>query len=204
MSFLNKHPQLAILLCFFIGLIIWYVPVQMAAALAILCLLPSIVRWRDLRAHKKLLLGYALFLFFWGTSKFLLALFNGADYAAALLAGMDLALRLLTIAGGGLVLVLLFTPYGLATAAGQLLANIAPKQAWKFSLAILLMLSFIQEAGFAVIALKQTLQLRGQHLSAPRRITMLGNGIINILARQTWDRALAIATRKLDMSRAWE
>lgn len=204
MSVLNNHPRAILLLCFFTGLMVWYVPLKVAAAFAIICLLPSVVSWRELLAHKKLMTGYALFLIFWSTSKFLFALFNGAGYSAALLAALDLSLRLLTIAGTGLVLILLFTPYTLARSAGQLLAKIAPKQAWKFSLAILLMLSFIQEASFAFMALKQTLLLRGQHLTAPQRITMLGSGIISILARQTWDRALAIATRKLDMPGAWE
>lgn len=204
MNCLNKYPHATVLLCFFTGLIVWYVPFQVAALLAIVCLLPSAFNWRGLLAHKKLLLGYALFLLFWGTSKFLLALFNGADYFVAIMAGLDLTLRLLTIAGVGLALILHFTPYGLATAAGQLLAKLAPKQAWKFSLAILIMLSFIQEAALAFSGLKQTLLLRGQHLTAPQRITILGSGIINILARQTWDRALAIAARKLDLPSAWK
>ena len=197
-------PSLCLWGAFILGISIWYVPFGVGLALVCLGFIAIIGRGGVSKFWRGPALAYLFFMLFWSASRFGLVLYNGQSLDAAWWQAIDFAVRLCVIGQVGIWLLIIFTPYQLAVQVGKSFKKLLPTQFWKLALALLLMLSFLQSARVAWFELNQSLSLRGQYLPFSRRVTVLGAGILRILSRQTWDRALTIVARKLDNPAAWE
>ena len=189
------------------GVSIWYVPFWLA--LIFVCVgflaIAGLAGVGDVsKSWRGPAFTYLFFILFWAAGRFCLVLYNGQSVDVACREAADFGCRLCFIGQVGIWLLVIFTPYKLARQVGKSFKKILPTQFWKLSLALLLMLSFLQEARVSWLGLNQTLSLRGQNLSFFRRLIVLAAGILRILSRQTWDRALAVVARKLDNPAAWE
>ena len=197
-------PGFCLWSAFILGASIWYVPLWLGLLFVCFGFFAIAGLGGVSKPWRGVAFTYLFFTLFWAGGRFCLVLYNGQNLASASSEAMDFACRLCFIGQVGLCLLIIFTPYKIARQVGKSFKKLAPGHFWKLSLALLLMLSFLQEARLALRGLNQTLSLRGQHLSFFRRIIVLGAGILRILSRQTWDRALAVVARKLDNPAAWE
>ncbi len=198
------QPGIILWSAFILGVSIWYIPLWLGLVFVCLAFFAIAMLGGVNKFWRATVFTYLFFIFFWAGGRFCLALYNEQSLNTAWVEAIDFACRLCFIGELGICLLILFTPYQLALQVGKSFKKIMPMQFWKLALALLLMLSFLQEARLALGELNQTLSLRGQYLSLPRRITVLGAGVLRILSQQTWDRALAVAARKLDSAAAWE
>ncbi len=197
-------PGACLWTAFILGVSIWYVPLWLGLVFACFACFFIAALGGVHKTWRGPVFTYLFFILFWAGGRFCLVLYNGQNLDVAWKEAADFACRLFFIGEMGICLLIFFTPYKLARQVGKSFKKVAPTQFWKLSLALLLMLSFLHEARLSWFGLNQTLSLRGQHLPLTRRIIILAAGVLRILSRQTWDRALAVAARKLDNPAVWE
>lgn len=200
---LAKYPKAVIAGVFVLGASAWYLPLQLAAVLAGGLVGMALFLGACKAGFRKLFLAYAAFTLLWAAGRLGFALYNDAGIATGLWLAFELVLRLFLIAGAGACLLLLLTPSRIAREAGLIVRWASPDSFWKLSLAILVMLSYFEAALFAWQGVSQALKLRCDRVSLSGRIRIAGTALLRLLARQTWERTFAIASRKLDSPDAW-
>lgn len=201
---LSLYPRIVIRTVFFLGVSAWYLPGIVAGGLAVICVLTALFLGAYKRLYRKLLLAYLGFTLLWSLGRFGFALYNGQGVAEGLLLALDLTARIMILAGVGTSLLLLLTPCRIAKEAGLSVKWFMPKSFWKLSLALLIMLSYFEVALTAWKGLSQTIALRAGSLPLHQKMRIAGVALLRILTQQTWDRTLAVASRKLDRPKAWE
>lgn len=200
---LSHYPKVVIWTVFLLGASAWYLPGTVAGGLAIICMLTALSLGVCKRPYRKLIWIYFGFILLWSAGRFGFALYNGQDIATGALLSLDLAIRFMILAGAGTSLLLILTPCGIAKEAGLSIKWLMPKSFWKLSLALLIMLSYFEVALTAWKGLSQTIALRTGSLPLHQKMRLVGIALLRILSQQTWDRTLAVASRKLDSPEAW-
>lgn len=154
------------------------------------------------RAQRGKLKTYAIFIFFWAASTFLLQWLAG-DFAwrtAARNAG-DLALRLAALAALTLDLSLLLTPFALAGVLARALRPVLGEtRANNAGLALAVMLRLIPQAGHCLAGLQQTRKLRCRGLPLSRQLSLLSAAALRHLSRLAWRQSLALAARDIHLA----
>ncbi len=154
------------------------------------------------RTERGKLKTYAIFIFFWASSTFLLQWLAGdiAWRSAACNAG-DLALRLAALAALTLNLGLLLTPFDLAHVLARALRTILNEtRANNAGLALAVMLRLIPQAGHCLAGLQQTRKLRCRGLPLSRQLSLLSAAALRHLSRLAWQQSLALATRNIQLA----
>lgn len=202
----GRFPALVIWIVFGLGASIWYLPFSAAAGLALLLavLVARLGRLKFARlGFARLMQAYLAFTLLWAGGRIGFAVYNGLGLAGGLWLGLDLALRIMVIAGAGVSLLFLLTPCQVAREAGLSLKWLLPAHYWKLSLALLIMLSFFEAALVSWRGLSQTLKLRAGACPLRIRLGLAGGALLRLLSRQTWERTLCVAARRLDRPEAW-
>lgn len=200
---LARHPKIVLGTVFLAGVSAWYLPLGAVTLLGLIFAVSAICFGGYKKKFRQVLWAYSGFILLWAGGRLGFALLNGAGLQEGGLLGLDLALRLLLIAGAGASLLFVLTPCCIAKEAGLIVKWLAPESFWKLSLAILIMLSYFEAALFAWKGVGQTLKLRAGSLPLHRKMTLSGAAVLRMLSRQTWERAFAVAGRKLDGPEAW-
>lgn len=154
------------------------------------------------RTERGKLKTYAIFIFFWASSAFLLQWLAGnlAWWVAANNAG-DLALRLAALAALTLDLSLLLTPFDLARVLARALRPILGEtRANNAGLALAVMLRLIPQAGHCLVGLGQTRKLRCRGLPISRQLSLLAGAALRHLSRLAWQQSLALASRDIHLT----
>lgn len=202
-NLLACHPKIVLGVVFLTGISAWYLPLGAVIPLGFIFAGTAICFGGYKKKFRQVFWAYSGFIALWAAGRVGFALFNGAGLQEGGLLGLDLALRLLLIAGAGASLLFLLTPCRIAKEAGLIVKWAAPESFWKLSLAILIMLSYFEAALFAWKGVGQTLKLRAGSLPLHRKMTLSGAAVLRMLSRQAWERAFAVAGRKLDGPDAW-
>lgn len=144
---------------------------------------------------------YALFIFFWAVSAFLLhGLAGGLTWPAALRNAVDLAVRLAALAALTLNLGLLLTPFALARVLARALRPVLGEtRADNAGLALAVMLRLIPQAGHCLADLWQTRKLRARRLPLARQLSLLATAALRHLMRLAWRQSLALAARDIHL-----
>ncbi len=200
-----KHldPRVLIAVASLAGLSVWLVPGEAAILIALLAVIAAWGAGAGRKIHRNLLRGYALFLLFWVGTRFLFGWWNTSLAQAVIEASLH-GVRLVALLALGIVLSLIATPRSLGLAFAWFLKPAMRQNAWKAGLAFALMLSFIPRVFRSFTALRRSLNQRCPHLGFYRRTFLLGLSILRVLSLQSWDVAMAVATRNLYRSEPWE
>ncbi len=173
---------------------------------------------------RAVLAAYGFFILIWAGSRFCLYLLEHPGAFSPALAGAALlGCRLFTLLGLALAVPLVVTPLTLgrvlawilsgparleaAACSGPLRGKVRPRLtelAWRAGLALALMMAFFPRAFETLSGLRRTLRLRAPHLPLHRRLALLALAALRILSSQTWDMALAVASRDLYRPGPWQ
>ena len=195
-------PSRLVLAFMALSLIAWLAPLWAAGAILAGAMAAGLCLGALARAERGKLKTYALFIFFWSASTFLLQWLTGsfAWQAAARNAG-DLALRLAALAALTLDLGLLLTPFDLARVLARALRPVLGEtRANNAGLALAVMLRLIPQAGHCLSGLQQTRKLRCRNLPLFRQPGLLAGAALRHLSRLAWQQSLALAARDIHLA----
>ena len=205
------------------GVLAWLLPWPgLLCFFALACVL-AVTVCRVTPGGRRALSAYGLFVLLWALSSFCLAFFEQPDALAPALEGaLLLGARLFTLLGLALAVPLAATPLTLGRTLAWYLHWPARAEAhicslwpggrlkpvlftgvWRAALALTLMMAFFPRLLRIVAALRRSLQLRAPRLALHRRFALLGLAVLRVCSAQTWDMALAIASRDLYRPEPW-
>lgn len=205
------------------GVFAWTAPWR--AALPVFCIAAvlAFTAANRLREGRGALAAYASFIALWTVSQFALHLWEQpGEEARALELSLLLGGRLFTLLGLALAVPLAATPLALARAFSWYCGWLARVEgvlrraagrggegtalaegAWRAALALCLMMAFFPRALRTLKGLRRSLAVRAPHLKAHRRAALLGLALLRAVSAQTWDMALAVASRDLYRAGPW-
>ncbi|WP_157054665.1 hypothetical protein [Salidesulfovibrio brasiliensis] len=146
---------------------------------------------------------FLLFVLLWSGIKFAFELWDGATISDAGMVAGVVAVRLAALLLLGLVLANGVSTRKVGLALSWALKPFAGKNAWQGALAFAIMLDMIPQTRRTLEQLKQAQQLRRVTLPVFKRLTVVPMALVRIMARSTWTRSVAIASRRLDRPEAW-
>ena len=114
-----------------------------------------------------------------------------------------LFIRLLVLMGAALLLTTLYSPRSLGLAASWFLRPVFRENGWKIALALALMLQYIPRIHSMLASLRTAALIRGLPHKGLRYWKTALPRLFTLLAGQTWEQALGIASRQLDTARVW-
>ena len=111
--------------------------------------------------------------------------------------------RLLVLMGAALLLTTLYSPRALGLAVSWLLRPLFREHGWKIALALALMLQYIPRIHSMLASLRTAALIRGLPHKGLRYWKTALPRLFTLLAGQTWEQALGIASRQLDTASVW-
>ena len=217
-------PRALVALVSVAGVLAWLLPWQgLAAFFALACLIAG-TAYYVLPGGRAALAAYGLFILLWVVSRLSLYLFEypGA-FGPALEGALLLGARLFALLGIAMAVPMAATPLTLGRTLSWYLQWLVSAETaicslrcfrsrlrpffaggvWRAALALALMMAFFPRSFRALSALRRSLRLRAPNLALHRRFTLLGLAALRVLSAQTWDMALAIASRNLYRPEPW-
>lgn len=148
--------------------------------------------------------SYGLFVLFWSGVKWGVdVLLAGLDWRQAGLDAAGLGLRLSVLVLVGLVLGLAASSRQLGLAVGWVLRPVLRDRAWKFGVAMALMIHDLLGVWQAVHDTGRALRSRGLHLPPGAAVGLRVRSTVRRLGQRVWKQALAVVARSLDNPVAW-
>ena len=149
--------------------------------------------------------SYAFLIIFWTISKFLLdtVSFN-TSLETRILDASTMAARLLSLAFLSFIITYNASPRKMGAVLAWFSKPFLRKNSWKASLALALMLSAMVRIGRTLKSINQTLYLRNPTLPVYRRFMLIGLTTLRILAQESENITIAIASRDLYRPEPWE
>lgn len=205
------------------GLLAWLLPWQgLLWFFALACIL-AVAACRTMPGGRQTLGAYGIFVLLWVLSSFFLRLFDQPDaVGSAMKEALLLGARLFTLLGLAMAVPMAATPLTLGRTLAWYLhwparaeayvcslwpgGGLKPKiftGVWRAALALALMMAFFPRLLRMLAALRRSLQLRAPRLALHRRFALLGLAVLRVCSAQTWDMALAIASRDLYRPEPW-
>lgn len=200
--FRSLDPRLCLLLSLTAGVVLWRLPHEWLSAFCVILLLLYLSFSRESEENIKLR-SIVYFVSVWGALKAAFALWDGFPIQAALHAAFFLSLRLVCLLILGMITAVVMTPRKTGLALTWLLRPIARGNAWQGALAFGLMIAMIPEMKRTFSTLRQAQRMRHIRLSWKKRLTVIPMAFLRIMARTTWTRSVAVASRRLDRSEVW-
>ena len=191
-------PARLVLAFMALSLAAWLLPLWAAGVILAGAAMAGLSMGALARTERGKLKTYAIFIFFWAASTFLLQwLTGGLAWAAAARNAGDLALRLAALAALTLDLGLLLTPFVLAEVLTRALRPVLGEaRANNAGLALAVMLRLIPQTGHCLAGLQQTRKLRCRGLPLSRQLSLLSAAALRHLSRLAWQQSLALASRE--------
>lgn len=201
----------------------WLLPWQGMLCFFILASIVAAAACRVMPGGRQALGAYGVFVLLWTFSGFFLRIFEqpgalGPAMEDALLLGA----RLFTLLGLAMAVPMAVTPLTLGRTLAWYLqwparaeayacslwpkGGLKPKVftgVWRAALALALMMAFFPRLLRMLAALRRSLHLRAPRLALHRRLALLGLAVLRVCSAQTWDMALAIASRDLYRPEPW-
>ena len=205
------------------GVAAWLAPWQGLFCFFFLACILAATAFLTLPEGRGALTAYGLFVLVWVVSRLCLYLFeHPGAFGPALEGAVLLGMRLFTLLGLALAVPLTVTPLTLGRVLSWYLGWLVRSEAavcthlfrgkvrpvlgegvWRAALALALMMAFFPRTFRTLSDLRRSLARRAPHLPLRRRVTLLGVSVLRILSVQTWDMALAVASRDLYRPQPW-
>ncbi len=206
------------------GVLAWVLPWQGGVAFFVLACCIAATAVVELPEGRAALTAYGFFILLWTVSQLLLYLFEyPGRFGEALAVAAHLGGRLFTLLGLALAVPLAATPVMLGRTLTWYLGWVVVSErfvcsvvfrgklrpvlsggVWRAALALCLMMAFFPRSLRAMKALRTSLSLRAPHLPLARRVGLMGLAVLRVLSAQTWDMAVAIASRNMYRPELWE
>lgn len=206
------------------GVLAWVMPWPVTAIFFLVACVVALTAVAELRDGRAALAAYGVFVLIWTVSQLLLFLFeHPGEFAAANIQAALLGGKLFTLLGLALAVPLAATPLTLGRTLtwylgwlvglerfvyGTLLCGrVRPFLAggvWRAALALCLMMAFFPRSLRAMKELRRSMRMRAPRLAPHKRVALMGLALIRVVSSQTWDMALAIASRDLYRPKPWQ
>lgn len=206
------------------GVLAWTLPWQGGAVFFLTACAAAATAAVELKDGRAALAAYGLFVLLWTTSQLLLFLFeNPGRFEEAVAVSALLGARLFTLLGLALLVPLVATPLLLGRTLTWYLRWLVVAEAfvcrvvfrnkarpflaenvWRAALALTLMAAFFPRSLRAAAALRRSLALRAPRLPLYKKAALMGLALLRVVGAQTWDMALAVASRDLYRPEPWE
>lgn len=205
------------------GVLAWGMPWQVTVFFCVLAAIIAATAVRLLREARAALAAYGLFILLWTVSQLVLFLWEfPGEVASAFAAAALLGAKLFTLLGLALAVPMAATPLMLGRTLSWYLGWVAGAERWlcaavfrgkvrpvaaggiwRAALALSLMMAFFPRSLRAMNGLRRSLALRAPHLKLHARVALLGLALVRIVSAQTWDMALAVASRDVYRPEPW-
>ena len=179
----------------------WLLPWPWLLLLLPFALPPALAAALLLSDGWKIIRAYTLFSLFWLATFFLFRLGAESGAYTACLETLEFGTRLSCLPGAALAPALRLSALELSRIFVWYLSPFS--LAWRCGLALAVMLAFLPRCLRVLRGLRVSAALRAPHLSARRRIFLLGLASLRILGAQTWSMAICIAGRDLYRPGPW-
>lgn len=196
-------PRLALGCSFVLGVLMWrfkLLPLLFVAALLLLAA-------HSLGWNRKGGIGirpFMLFVLLWAGVKLGFSLWDGVPLKESLALSGVIAVRLASLLLLGLVLANGVSTRKVGLALSWALRPFARDNAWQGALAFAIMLDMIPQTRRTLEQLRQAGKMRRLRLPLMKRMTVMPLALVRIMARSTWTRTVAIASRRLDRPEVWQ
>lgn len=201
----SLDPRLKLAMALVLGPCLW----KISVISAFLCALLLFVILKPLAASQpvgsKMVRSLMLYVLLWVGLKVVLDSLTGLPLTQVVMGAFDLAIRLAALLLLGLTLALSTSARALGLAVAWAVRPLVGKErAWRLALSLALMIHFLPLCLSTMATVKEVASRRCPGCGFWQRLLIIPQAVIRNLGQKTWNQTLAVASRGLESSEAWE